>query len=145
MKERFKSFRFKSDTLDMIRKVNRIVAQYHRVFEKRTMTMTAAAKKEACSCPKCVHLCERNPGWMTPQEARDAIAAGLAARLMKDWLEPCEELKNECRIFVLAPAACGHEGTTAPEMGPFAFFWIKGQCTFLRDGLCELHNTTFKP
>ena len=31
-----------------------------------------------CSCPKCVNLCRRNPGWMTPAEARAVIAAGRA-------------------------------------------------------------------
>ena len=100
-----------------------------------------------CSCNKCVSLCERNPGWMTPDEALKAIAAGHAKRLMCDWLEPCHEVGNKERIYVLAPASIGCEGKYAPEFPSFTFYSMakKGRCTFLNNRLCDLHTTDYKP
>lgn len=101
-----------------------------------------------CSCPDCVSLCKRNPGWMTPEEASKAIASGHATRLMRDWLEPCSEVGNEERIYVLAPASRGCEGKDAPEFNLFDMFSVtakKGRCTFLSNGLCDLHATDYKP
>jgi Fe-S-cluster containining protein len=104
-------------------------------------------KQDSCTCEKCVGACEHNPGWMTPQEARAAIRAGLANRLMRDWLEPSDELGNETRVWVLAPASIGCEGEDAPEMPFMAFYmgWSKGRCTFLKNGRCEIHDSGFKP
>ncbi len=106
----------------------------------------------ACSCDKCVYLCEQNPGWFEPREAILAIEAGFAGRLMLDWLEPCSEVGNEERIYVLAAASVGHEGREAPDIpdGPGAWLlignWSKGRCTFLdKDKKCEIHNSGFKP
>ena len=103
-----------------------------------------------CSCPSCQNLCRRNPGWMTPAEAMAAMDAGLARRLMRDWLEPSFQLANDERIYLLAPASQGCEGADAPEMegGFMALFtgFSKGCCTFLSEaGLCELHDSGFKP
>lgn len=112
-----------------------------------TVETQITVKNTPCHCSRCVTLCQRNPGWMTPLEARLAIEAGYASRLMKDWLEPCTELKNEKRIFVLAPASIGYEGREAPDMPFSAIFtgWCKGKCTFLRKGRCEIHDSAFKP
>lgn len=102
-----------------------------------------------CSCSECIDLCRRNPGWMTPAEANAAIDAGLAKRLMRDWLEPCTEYGNDEKIWILAPASEGCEGLDAPEcdswVSAFMGNWCKGQCTFLRDGKCEIHDSGFKP
>ena len=101
-----------------------------------------------CSCKKCVSLCERNPGWMTPEEAVKAMAAGHADRLMRDWLEPCSEVGNEKKIYVLAPASIGCEGKDAPDFELFIIFSgreSKGRCTFLNNDLCDLHTTNYKP
>lgn len=102
---------------------------------------------EACDCGECRRLCARNPGWFTPVEARSALDAGHAAKLMRDWLEPCDEVGNDDRIYLLSPASIGHEGDDAPEMD--FFHWLsggcKGACVFYREGLCDLHATTFKP
>lgn len=46
-----------------------------------------------CSCPNCVSLCEKNPGWMTPEEALKAIASGHATRLMR--AEPLNAITQE--------------------------------------------------
>ena len=100
-----------------------------------------------CSCPKCVEACRHNPGWMTPAEAKLAIAAGYADRLMRDWLEPSDEVGNDERLYVLAPASFFCEGDDAPELD-----WLeltlgvgKGQCTFLDGERCSLHESGFKP
>lgn len=97
----------------------------------------------SCTCAACVALCRRNPGWMTPDEARRAIAAGHAKSLMRDWLEPSAELGNHHRIFVLGPASEGYASSDAPE-----FFWPwlgKGPCVFHIGGRCALHDTDLKP
>lgn len=84
---------------------------------------------------------------MTPREARKAIRAGYAQRLMRDWLEPDDQYGNTEPIFVLAPASIGHEGRDAPEVGGSTIFgWSRGRCTLLsREGLCEIHDSGFKP
>ena len=101
-----------------------------------------------CSCTNCVSLCERNPGWMTPEEALKAMASGYAHRLMRDWLEPSFQAGNEELIYVLAPASIGCEGSDAPDFDLFSLFSgtaAKGKCTFLNNGLCDLHATDYKP
>ena len=103
-----------------------------------------------CACSKCISCCESNPGWMTPVEAERAIAAGYGDRLMLDWLEPSDELKNKKRIWVLAPASISYEGRNAPEMpelsiGLLGGWWEKGKCTFLKKKRCEIHSSGFKP
>lgn len=101
-----------------------------------------------CDCPKCVNLCQQNPGWMTPAEAMQAMDAGLAHRLMRDWLEPSHQLNNPERLYVLAAASLGCEGRDAPEFSFFELFWgyaKKGRCTFLENDLCTIHDSGFKP
>lgn len=102
-----------------------------------------------CKCDRCVSLCRRNPGWMTPEEAQKAIEAGFAKSLMRDWLEPCDEVGNEERIYLLAPASEGCEGQDAPEFDFFTFLTntnlCKGPCVLLEDGLCKIHDSGFKP
>ena len=100
---------------------------------------------ESCTCPTCISACRQFPGLMTPAEAVAAISAGYASRLMEDWLEPSDEFSNEERIYMLAPASLGHEGAFAPEMEWGDFFFIKGQCTFLKNDRCEIHDSGFKP
>ena len=116
-----------------------------------------AVGDKACACAKCVDLCRRNPGWFTPQEAAKALAAGLADKLMCDWLEPSNEVGNDERIFVLAPAADARGGEMAPEwdemhgggggmfaalLGPLPY---KGRCIFFKKDRCAVHDSGFKP
>jgi Fe-S-cluster containining protein len=104
---------------------------------------------DGCSCERCVALCERNPGWMTPEEAEAALDAGLGKRLMRDWLEPSSEVGNDERIYLLCPAAEGYEGGDAPELDFMSLFsamsWSKGCCTFLEGGRCTVHSSGYKP
>lgn len=107
----------------------------------------------SCECQKCRDACTQNPGWFKPEEAHAAIMAGLADRMMRDWLEPDTRVGNDDRIYLLSPAAEGCEGTDAPEMDmDLVMFLIspvpfrKGRCVFFtRDQKCELHYTGFKP
>jgi hypothetical protein len=92
----------------------------------------------------------RNPGWFAPEEARKAIEAGFANRMMCDWWEPDARYGNEENIYVLAAASVGCEGDMAPT---FTFWDIlfgrglsKGKCCMLnKDRLCEIHDSGFKP
>lgn len=93
-----------------------------------------------------MRACESNPGWMSPEDAEKAMEAGLAGRMMRDWYV------SGGNIDVLAPASIGCEGRDAPDMdlGSMLKFliqgsWGKGRCTFLKDGLCELHDSGYKP
>lgn len=88
---------------------------------------------KSCTCAACVSCCENVPGWMTPDEARAALDAGLHDRLMADWWVGSDE-----NIYALIPATLGCEGKYAPQ-------WPGGTCTFLKAGLCEIHNSGFKP
>lgn len=110
-----------------------------------------------CSCPKCVKCCTKNPGWFSPSEALLAITSGHANRLMLDWLDPSKNLGNIEKIWVLAPSSDNRGGELAPEWdemhgtGDDSFFsalistpW-KGQCIFLKNNLCEIHYSGFKP
>ena len=101
-----------------------------------------------CSCARCVKCCHDNPGWFSPQEAIMAINAGYAKKMMVDWLEPCREVGNDKRIFVLAPASVGYEGGKCPEaVNPieYLFGWTKGKCTLLENDKCSIHDSGFKP
>ena len=109
--------------------------------------MTAISTE--CSCQKCVSLCRRNPGWMTPAEARAAIAAGLAERLMLDYWTGIDN------VYVLAPAAEDCEGGRAPNTEELfggmdsiaALFHAPetGKCTFFEHNRCSIHASGFKP
>lgn len=78
-------------------------------------------------------MCERRPCWPTPDEAKRIKDAGFGDRLMIDyWVESPTDIKIEC------PAIVGYEGLNAP-------FIPVGRCTFLKDGLCELHDLGLKP
>ena len=86
---------------------------------------------EPCSCGICTNFCMR-PGWWTVEEAEAVIEAGYAGRMML-------EISPDGKFGVLSPAFKGSEANYALRM-----FASKG-CTFLLDGLCELHGTSFQP
>lgn len=117
--------------------------------------MSDVALSTTCSCRKCAKRCEVMPGWMTPDEAECAMSAGMGPRLMLDWLEPDDDYGNTERVLVLCPAAVDCEMGRAPE---FAELWpgmhylqamfedpLNFPCTFLKNGLCEIHASGFKP
>ncbi len=86
---------------------------------------------EPCSCSVCVSYCRR-PGWWTVAEARRAIDAGYADRMML-------EMSPDRSFGVLSPAFSGCELQFA--MNEYA----QRGCTFLRDQRCELHATGLMP
>lgn len=69
--------------------------------------------------------------------------------MMRDWLEPDTHFGNDVRIYVLAAASEDHEGADAPEGNLLEIAllgdWCKGQCVLLKDGLCTIHSSGFKP
>jgi len=79
---------------------------------------------------------------MSVSEAKAAIEAGLAHRLMMDWW-----VTDESPIYLLCPAVEGCEGNKAPEFGLIELLHGTkfGTCTFLKDGLCSIHDTSYKP
>ncbi len=85
-----------------------------------------------CSCKCCIEMCMR-PCWPLPEEAEKMIKAGLANKLWLDYWGDADD-----KIFIVGPAAVGYEGKDAP-------FWPIGKCTFLKEDLCEIHNSGFKP
>ena len=86
---------------------------------------------EPCSCSICVSYCRR-PGWWTVEEAARAIDAGYAGRMML-------EMSPDRSFGVLSPAFRGCEQQFATNK------YAAQGCTFLKDGLCELHAPDLTP
>jgi hypothetical protein len=86
---------------------------------------------ESCSCDICVGFCKR-PGWWTVEEAKKAIDAGFANRMML-------EISDERDFGVLSPAFKGNEGEYALQA-----FSNRG-CTFLISGKCEIYSIGLIP
>ena len=84
-----------------------------------------------CSCKICQSYCQR-PGWWSVEEAAQALQAGYANRMML-------EISPEHDFGVLSPAFGGCEGRFALQE------FAKNGCTFLSDGLCELHESALEP
>lgn len=105
------------------------------------MTLFEEAKQsqstmKSCTCEACINMCKYRPCWPTPEEAQYLIDAGFGPRLMCEWYADDENSINEFNL--LCPAIVGYEGQRAP-------FWPVGICTFLNNGLCELHDLGLKP
>jgi hypothetical protein len=99
-----------------------------------TRKKSLAAKyppSEPCACEVCLNYCKR-PGWWTVAEAACAVDAGYGSRMML-------EMAPGNVYGVLSPAFKGNEGEFAREI-----FADQG-CTFLKNGLCELHGTGNQP
>ena len=86
---------------------------------------------EGCTCSICCEYCKR-PGWWTVEQAELAISKGYAERMMM-------EISPQFDFAVLSPAFHGCEGFIATKEG-----YISG-CNFLKNGLCELHDTDILP
>ncbi len=86
---------------------------------------------EPCSCNICVSYCKR-PGWWTVEEAKHAIEAGFANRMML-------EISPEFTFGVLSPAFKGNEGNCALQL------FAGNGCIFLKNSLCELYGSRFQP
>ena len=86
---------------------------------------------DGCSCDICKSYCKR-PGWWTVEQAKKAILMGYSHRMMM-------EISPQFDFAVLSPAFYGCEGFIATNEAS------KNGCNFLKDGLCELHNTDILP
>jgi len=85
----------------------------------------------SCSCEYCRLACEQVPGWFTPEEASKAIDAGYAPRLSA-------VVERSTGTVAVIPSIVGVEGKYD--------IFRPGRCTFLnKEGLCEIHDTGFKP
>jgi len=84
-----------------------------------------------CGCDICRAYCNR-PGWWTVEEAACAIKAGYGLRMML-------EVPRDLSFGVLSPAFFGCEGNFALQE------YANRGCSFLSQGLCELHSTGFMP
>ncbi len=108
------------------------MGQRSRTITNRPVSLAEKyTPSEPCSCPVCVHFCMR-PGWWTVAEAEKAIDAGYSRRMML-------EMAPDRSYGVLSPAFRGCEGDFARDIH------APRGCTFLRDGLCELHGTGHQP
>jgi hypothetical protein len=72
------------------------------------------------------------PGWWSVEEARHAMQAGYGSRMML-------EISPDRTFGVLSPAFRGCEGNYALQE------YADNGCTFLKNGLCELHETDCEP
>ena len=86
---------------------------------------------EACNCTICRSYCLR-PGWWSVEQAARAIQAGYAVRMML-------EISPERTFGVLSPAFKGCERNFGLQE------YAHNGCTFLSDGLCELHGSGLEP
>lgn len=93
-------------------------------------------KTSTCTCDTCVEMCSNRPCWPTPAESKAIQDAGYSSRLMRDYWVSDSHFDHD--VDMLVPAIVGYEGGTAPT-------WPTGQCTFLKDGKCELHDKGLKP
>lgn len=84
-----------------------------------------------CNCEICRSYCLR-PGWWTIDEAKAAISAGYARKMML-------EISIDRTFGVLSPAFKGCESNFALQE------YSKNGCTFFSNGLCELHKTIYMP
>jgi Fe-S-cluster containining protein len=86
---------------------------------------------EPCSCEICTAYCIR-PGWWTVEEAARALDAGYGPHMML-------EISPEHTFGVLSPAFKGCECQFALQE------YARAGCTFLANGLCELHESGLEP
>jgi len=86
---------------------------------------------ESCECEICQSYCQR-PGWWTVEEARKAIKAGYAKRMML-------EMAPDFSFGVISPAFTGCESNFALQN-----FAANG-CNFYINNKCELYAKSLVP
>jgi len=87
----------------------------------------------SCKCDICVGMCQKRPCWGTPEEIEKIMDAGHSNKLMLDYW-----CRDDDDIYIVSPAIIGYEKRNAP-------FIPHGQCVFLKDSLCMLHDKDLKP
>jgi len=103
----------------------------NRVFAPEKTLADKYPPSESCTCEVCLQYCIR-PGWWTVEQAKKAMEAGYAPRMML-------EISPELSFGVLSPAFRGCES----QFADYAFM-ARG-CTFLQNNLCELFGTGLQP
>lgn len=93
-----------------------------------------------CQCDKCRKACTVKPGWFKPGEvAKAAQLLGMDERdffdkfIAVDWWENTDS-EGAGPTYVLAPATKVIEPGTEYPYNP------KGECTFFKDGKCQIHK-----
>lgn len=86
-----------------------------------------------CACDQCKAMCAHSVCLPTPEGARALILAGYGHRLSIYKFSPFDD-----SFSFVAPATVGHEGKILPRTNA-------GQCTFFKEGKCELHDKNLKP
>lgn len=112
----------------------------------------AIGTAESCTCEECVSACAFNPGIFLPAEAKLAIEAGYAKRMML-YNEVVPMRSGRGRVVAYLMPAVPHMGGKSD--GPMTFGQAmllvvggrgRGKCTFLtRAGRCRIHDSGFKP
>ena len=85
----------------------------------------------ACSCGRCVAMCERCPCIGTPQDMLRLIEAGHRDKLAPT-LWAAQGFENAVEMIAIDAQGMNDPGVLSP-------------CPFLRDGLCGLHDSGNKP
>lgn len=96
----------------------------------------------ACVCDACRGMCLVRPCWPTPDEANQLITAGWTDHLMADRFVT----EDGGDLWLLCPAAVGHERGYAPSFG-WAGCPRPKRCALLtaEEYLCPLHDLGLKP
>lgn len=96
---------------------------------------------DSCVCASCVDACRKKPGWFLPEQI-EPLARALnvsVSELFETKLAIDYFVGDDEKQYVLAPAT---RGGRAGDMYPFDPY---GECVFLDDELCSIHDTGEKP
>lgn len=97
--------------------------------------------KKSCKCEDCAGACLVKSGRFTPREASKAINAGLAKKMMAET-----DVLSLSKVYILTPATKGYGGKMAPLMSFISYFFGETYpCIFFKKGLCQIHDSGFKP
>ena len=92
----------------------------------------------SCSCESCIEKCSSSPGWFKPGEAEKvAELKGISFQELFDkFLIVDIAGKHRDNTRVLSPGVVGK--ATGRDHTPGN--WISGQCVFLKEGQCSIHE-----
>lgn len=89
-----------------------------------------------CKCDKCVEMCQNQPCSPTVGEAQKLIDAGLANKL-----SVLHVTERGYDLEILIPSMQGYE---SDNRIPSSWYQV-GNCVFLENNLCVLHDRQLKP
>ena len=91
-----------------------------------------------CSCEVCTSACSYNPGWFLPGEV-ERLAEFLECSVQEVFdVFLCANywIEDEGQTYVLAPLTTEDQH----RAGGKASFSKRGDCIFLHEGLCQIHE-----